>query len=264
MTRQRADVLVVEQGLAESRNRAQSLILSGVVLDQHDNRIEKPGQNLDAAIELHLKGQPLPYVSRGGLKLAHALDTFSVSISERLCLDVGASTGGFTDCLLQRGAARVFALDVGYNQLAWRIREDTRVEVLERTNIRKLSALPGAPAIDVVVVDVSFISLRTVIPHALRLCTPESIFVALVKPQFEVGRQNIGKGGIVRDPEVRSRCLTEMQEFWTTLGFSAMQSTNSPITGTKGNHEFLLSGMAPKKAQLEIVAHKADSAKLSR
>src|SRR5579864_5259481 len=202
--KKRLDVLLVERGLAESRTQAQAFVLAGLVAG-HD----KPGEQVDEAVELELKGRP-PYVSRGGEKLAHALDALGVDPSGLDCLDVGASTGGFTDVLLQRGAARVIAVDVGYGQLHERLRSDPRVTVLERTNARALEELPFAPQL--VVCDVSFISVRVALPAVFRLAAPGWQAVVLVKPQFEAGRADVGKGGVVRDEAVRARVVREVAE----------------------------------------------------
>jgi len=240
MTRQRADVLLVEQGLAPTRSRAQALILAGAVMRGPDRKVEKPGELVDDSIELSLRGDPLPYVSRGGLKLAAALDAFGVDPTGRTCLDVGASTGGFTDCLLQRGARRVYAVDVGYGQLAWKLRQDPRVVVLERVNIRNLDPALVPEPCELVVIDASFISLGIVVPASLRFAAPGATLVALVKPQFEVGPKDVGKGGIVRDPVARERALAEVRDSCAKLGLGGLESIDSPILGAKGNHEYLL------------------------
>jgi 23S rRNA (cytidine1920-2'-O)/16S rRNA (cytidine1409-2'-O)-methyltransferase len=246
--KERADVLVVEQGLAETRSRAQALILAGAIVvvttsataATQERRVDKAGEMLPADATLRLKGEPLPYVSRGGLKLAAALDHFAVNPLERTCLDIGASTGGFTDCLLQRGASRVYAVDVGYNQLAWQIRENPRVVVIERENIRTLDASRIPDPVSLTVIDVSFISLALVIPHAVKFMAPGAELVALVKPQFEVGRGDVGKGGIVRDATARTRALENVALMIAEQGFTASGTIDSPILGAKGNHEFLL------------------------
>lgn len=240
----RADILVVEQGLAPSRARAQALILAGaVVVMGEDRRVEKPGQLLGEATELRLKDQPIPYVSRGGLKLAAALQRYAIDVRGAVCLDVGASTGGFTDCLLQKGAARVYALDVGYNQLAWSIRQDPRVVVIERCNIRLADDSVIPERCDAIVIDVSFISLRLVLPKVLRFARPGSRLVALVKPQFEVGPQALGKHGVVRDEAARQGALDDMVAEARALGLADIVTMPSPIVGAKGNHEFLLSAL---------------------
>ena len=252
MGRRRADLLVVEQGLALSRARAQALILAGVVLGQGEQRVEKPGQLLDEGVSLTLKGQPLKYVSRGGLKLEAALSQFTVDVSDRVCLDVGASTGGFTDCLLQHGAKRVYAVDVGYGQLAWQLRQDPRVVVIERSNIRTLEPSAISELCQLVVIDVSFISLKLVVPRALVWAAPEARLVALVKPQFEVGRREVGKRGVVRDPAARQRVLQEVVAMVESQGIVDVATMVSPLLGAEGNEEFLLSGrMLPRCGSLE-------------
>ncbi len=243
MAKRRADLLVVEQGLAATRNKAQALILAGAILGPNDHRIDKPGQLLGEEVTLHLKGDPLPYVSRGGLKLEAALDAFDIEVRDRVCLDVGASTGGFTDCLLQRGAARVYAVDVGYGQLAWSVRRDPRVITIERANIRHLEPARVPEPCGLVVIDVSFISLTVVIPVALRFAGPGAVLVALVKPQFEVGRDRIGKGGIVRDETARTEALQRIEALVSELGLREVRTIDSPITGAKGNHEYLLTAI---------------------
>jgi 23S rRNA (cytidine1920-2'-O)/16S rRNA (cytidine1409-2'-O)-methyltransferase len=243
----RADLALLEQGLAPSREKARALILAGEVL-AGDRPIDKAGDLVDETAELRLRSAPMPYVSRGGIKLAHALDTFGVEVRDLVALDVGASTGGFTDCLLQRGAARVYCVDVGQGQLDWKIASDARVRVLDRTTIRLAGPdlLPERAA--VVVIDVSFISLRLVLPALPPLALPGAPVVALVKPQFEVGRADVGKGGIVRDEAARARALDEVRAAAVALGFTAIADTVSPITGGKGNVEFLLHLRAPAGA----------------
>lgn len=237
--RVRADKLLVERGLVTSRERAQALILSGAVFSG-EQRIEKPGERLPAEAPLEIRGAELPYVSRGGVKLAHALDTFGVTVQGRVALDVGASTGGFTDCLLQRGAARVYAIDVGYGQLAWKLRTDPRVSLFERTNIRHFNPgrLPEQPSL--AVIDVSFISLRLVLPAVLPLLCSGAELLPLVKPQFEVGRERVGRGGVVRDPEARREAVTSIRQFAEELGLVCRGETASPIPGPKGNVEYFL------------------------
>ena len=242
--RRRADVLAVEQGLAPSRERARALILADEIL-AGDRPIAKAGDLLLPTIELRLRSAPMPYVSRGGLKLAHALDSFRIDPSGRVALDVGASTGGFTDCLLQRGAARVYCVDVGQGQLAWKLASDPRVRVLDRTNIRLATAELLPEVVDLAVIDVSFISLRLVLPAVAPLVTPGAPVIALVKPQFEVGRAAVGKGGIVRDEAARAGALRDVAAFAAQLGFTVVADTPSPITGGKGNVEFLLHLRSP-------------------
>jgi 23S rRNA (cytidine1920-2'-O)/16S rRNA (cytidine1409-2'-O)-methyltransferase len=230
--KRRLDVLLVERGLAESRTQAQALVLAGRVPGY-----DKPGTQVDDGAELEIE-QPPPYVSRGGEKLAHALEALAVDPSGRDCLDVGASTGGFTDVLLQRGAARVIALDVGYGQLHERLRRDERVVVLERQNVREIGELPFAP--ELVVADVSFISLRLALPPALALAQPGWEAVVLVKPQFEAGRAEVGKGGVVRDVDVRRRVVREIAA--AALGWEAETAgvVDSGLPGPKGNREVFL------------------------
>jgi 23S rRNA (cytidine1920-2'-O)/16S rRNA (cytidine1409-2'-O)-methyltransferase len=235
--KERLDNLLVIRGLAQSRAKAQSLILAGQVF-AGEERLDKAGKLVPADIELRIK-EPLPYVSRGGLKLAAALDHFKIDVTGMLCLDIGASTGGFTDCLLQRGAARVVALDVGYGQLAWKLREDPRVEVRENVNARYLSPDDFEQRFDIVVVDVSFISLRIILPVIPPLVRPEATIIALIKPQFEVGRGEVGKGGIVRDEANQKRVVSEIIDFAQTLGMAALGVIQSPILGAEGNREFL-------------------------
>lgn len=240
--RERADILVVRQGLADSHARAQALILAGAILDERDQRIDKPGQLLDLATTLKRKGQRLKYVSRGGLKLEAALDAFAVDPAGCTCLDVGASTGGFTDCLLQRGAAKVYAVDVGYGQIAWSLRQDPRVVVIERCNIRTAPDELLPEPVDLIVFDLSFISLRVVLERALRFAKPVARLVALVKPQFEVGRERVGKGGIVRDAAAREEVVAAVGHELTQLGLTDVRHIVSPIQGADGNIEFLIQG----------------------
>jgi len=230
--KKRLDVLLVERGLVESRTQAQALVLAGLVPGY-----EKPGQQVDEAAELTLKARPA-YVSRGGEKLAHALDALGVDPAGLDCLDVGASTGGFTDVLLQRGAARIVALDVGYGQLHPRLRGDPRVTVLERTNVRVVDELPFAP--ELVVCDVSFISVRVALPAALRLAAPGWNALVLVKPQFEAGRADVGKGGVVREPAVRARVVRDVAEAALGWGASTLAVVDSGLPGPKGNRELFL------------------------
>jgi 23S rRNA (cytidine1920-2'-O)/16S rRNA (cytidine1409-2'-O)-methyltransferase len=241
VTRKRLDVVLVERGLAESRAQAQALVMAGLVPGH-----EKPGEQVDESIPLEVE-RPPPYVSRAGFKLANALDAFGIDPAGLGCLDLGASTGGFTDVLLQRGAARVIALDVGHGQLHPRIRNDPRVTVLERTNARALEELPFAPQL--VTCDVSFISIRTALPPALRLAAPGWRALVLVKPQFEAGRAEVGKG-VVRDPAAWQRVLREVAE--AALGWQAQVAgvVDSGLPGPKGNHEFVLHLVAADPPEL--------------
>jgi 23S rRNA (cytidine1920-2'-O)/16S rRNA (cytidine1409-2'-O)-methyltransferase len=238
--RQRADQLLVECGLAESRAKAQALILAGRVY-AGTRRVDKAGQQVAEDAPLEVKGQDHPWVSRGGLKLVAALDRFAIEPAGLVCLDVGASTGGFTDVLLARGAARVYAVDVGHGQLAWRLRRDPRVVVLERTNARYLGTEQVPEPVDLVVCDASFIGLRTVLPAPLALTRPGAGLVALVKPQFEVGKDRVGKGGVVRDPALHEEVCRRIADWLEGLpGWSVLGLTESPITGPRGNREFLI------------------------
>jgi 23S rRNA (cytidine1920-2'-O)/16S rRNA (cytidine1409-2'-O)-methyltransferase len=249
MARVRLDKRVVDLGLAPSRERAQALILAGqVVVDDH--AAAKAGQLVDEGAEVRIKGEPMPYVSRGGLKLARALDHFAVDVRGRRALDVGASTGGFTDVLLQRGAAAVAALDVGHNQLAWKLRSDPRVTVLEGRNARHLRAdeLPFAP--EVIVCDVSFISLELVLPALVAVAADARWMICLVKPQFEVGRGEVGKGGVVRDPAKRSAAVDKIAACARSLGCEVVGVVESPIAGPAGNIEYLLA-LRPPERQLQ-------------
>lgn len=240
MPSMRADQLVVEQGLAPTRAKAQALILAGAIVADNDRRVEKPGERLEPTVTLRRKGEPMPFVSRGGLKLDAALEHFGIGVRDQVCLDVGASTGGFTDCLLQRGARRVYSVDVGYGQMAWQLRQDPRVVLMERTNIRHIQKDALPEICSRVVADVSFISLRLVIPPVLALVGPGAMFVCLVKPQFEVGREHVGKGGIVRDNNARQQALDDTVAAFSALKLDVLGTMASPITGAKGNCEFLL------------------------
>jgi len=239
VTKERLDKLLVDRGLAASRERARALILAGlVVVGEH--AVDKAGARVETAATIRLRGADLPYVSRGGVKLAHALQVFAIEVGGRVALDVGASTGGFTDCLLQHGAARVFAVDVGYGQLAWKLREDSRVVCLERTNIRRLDTATLGVLPDLAVIDASFISLDKVLPATLALLAPGAEIVALIKPQFEVGRGQVGKGGVVRDPGQHAAVVDRTRNTAETLGCTVLGVTDSPLLGQKGNREFLI------------------------
>ena len=238
--KQRADLLLVALGLAESRARAQALILAGKVFSD-TKRVEKAGDLLADGAPLEVRGQDHPWVSRGGLKLAHALAHFGLNPAGRVCLDLGASTGGFTDVLLQHGAARVYAVDVGHGQLAWKLRQDSRVVVLEKTNARYLDATAIPEAIGALVCDASFIGLRTILPAPLALCAPGAFAVALIKPQFEAGPGQVGKGGVVRDAALHRSICAMIADWWAALpGWQVLGITESPITGPEGNKEFLI------------------------
>lgn len=242
--KQRLDQMLVDRGLAESRTRAQALVLSGNVFSG-EKRLDKPGTQLAADIALEVRGKDHPWVSRGGLKLAHAIDAFSLSPEGAACIDVGASTGGFTHVLLENGAARVYAVDVGHGQLAWSLRNDERVVVLERTNARHLTAEHIPEPVDWVVCDASFIGLATVLPAAMALTKPGGRLVTLIKPQFEAGRENVGKGGVVRDPEVHAAVCARVKQWVEGQGWQVQGIVESPIKGPEGNVEFLLSAQRP-------------------
>ena len=240
MGKTRLDVALVERGLAETRAAAQRLVMAGLVFS-NERRLDKPGHAVAADTPLEVRGQPHPYVSRGGLKLEKGLDHFAIPVAGRIALDVGSSTGGFTDLMLQRGAAKVYAIDVGTNQLAWKLRQDPRVVSMERTNMRDVTRNEVPDPIDLVVCDASFIGLRTVLPAALALAAPGAHLVALIKPQFEVGRGRVGKGGIVRDPELhREVCDTIVGWLGEQPGWSVLGLADSPIEGADGNREFLV------------------------
>lgn len=238
--KQRADQLVVARGLAASRSRAQALIMAGEVY-AGTRRVAKPGEQLAADAALTLKGRDHPWVSRGGCKLAAALETFGVDPGGATAADLGASTGGFTDVLLQHGAARVYAIDVGYGQLAGTLRQDPRVVVLERTNARYLTAAQVPEGLDLIVCDASFIGLETLLPAPLALAAPGARLIALIKPQFEVGRGEVGKGGVVRDPGQHDAVCARIRDWLAARpGWSVQGLTRSPVTGPEGNAEFLV------------------------
>lgn len=240
MPKQRADLALVERGLVESRARAQALIIAGKVFSE-TRRIDKPGQPVAEDTPLEVKGQEHPWVSRGGMKLSHALEFFGLDPQGRVGVDVGASTGGFTDVLLHHGAAKVYAVDVGHGQLAWKLRSDDRVVVLEKTNARRLDASLILEPPGVVVCDASFIGLSTVLPAALSLAAPGAWAVALIKPQFEAGPEKVGKGGVVRDPAVHEEVCERVRGWWSALpGWAVLGIEPSPILGPEGNREFLI------------------------
>lgn len=237
--KERLDVLLVERGYFESREKAKAAIMAGLVL-QGTERLEKAGTKVPRDAELTVKGAPHPYVSRGGLKLEKAIRSFGIDLTDAVMLDIGASTGGFTDCALQHGAKYVYAIDVGYNQLDWSLRQDERVKVLERTNFRHMTPeqLEG-PAPGFATIDVSFISLKLILPALCGMLLEGGGTVALIKPQFEAGREQVGKSGVVRDADVHASVLREVLHFADGLGFSLRNLTYSPITGGEGNIEFL-------------------------
>lgn len=235
----RLDRLLVERGIAESRERGHALILSGQVLVD-GQKVEKAGSLVPEGADIRILGEQMPYVSRGGLKLEAALREFMIDVTGTTALDVGASTGGFTDCLLQHGARKVYAVDVGYGQMAWKLRQDPRVVLIERTNIREITPSHIPEPIDISVIDVSFISLEKVIPSILRFLKPDSGIIALIKPQFEVGKEQVGKGGIVRDEAARTAAVERLAAFIRDLGLAVKGVIPSPITGQDGNVEYLI------------------------
>ena len=233
----RIDQILVDRGLAESREKAKALLLAGSVT-VNGHRIDKPGQSVDPESEIEIEAK-LPYVSRGGLKLEKALDHFQIDVAGKTCLDVGASNGGFTDCLLQRGAARVHAVDVGKGQLDWKLRGDSRVTVREGINARYLKLDDVGEPVDLVAMDVSFISATLIVPNLAAVLKPDGAMIILIKPQFEVGREQVGKGGIVRDPAMHNAACDRVRAAVEALGFRTA-ITDSPILGAEGNREFLL------------------------
>jgi len=236
----RLDLAVVQKGLASSRQRAQALIMAGKIL-VNNQPVDKPGTRILTEDELLLKGEEIAYVSRGGLKLEAAVKSFVLDLAGLVCLDVGASTGGFTDCLLQHGAERVYAVDVGYGQLAWKLRQDSRVIVIERTNIRYMPPETLPESVDLVTIDASFISLKIVIPAVLKFLKSDARILALIKPQFEVGKGKVGKGGVVRDPLLHDEVLRDLTVFFSDMGLLKESVICSPVLGPKGNREFLMS-----------------------
>ena len=237
--KKRLDVLLTERNLAESRAKAQAIIMAGLVYVQ-GQKADKPGISYEENVDIEVRGEVCPYVSRGGLKLEKALRDFQVDPTGFVCSDSGASTGGFTDCLLQQGAKKVFAIDVGYGQLDWKIRSDPRVVVMERTNIRYVTPEQLGEPLDLSVVDVSFISLKIVLPAIQALLKPGmGQVLCLIKPQFEAGRDQVGKKGVVRDPQIHKQVLDDFVELAATLGFTILGLTFSPVKGPEGNIEFL-------------------------
>ena len=235
----RLDKLLVDRGLAPTRERARAVILSGIVLVNEERR-DKAGVLIPADAVIRIKGEDHPYVSRGGVKLKGALANFGVAVRGLICLDVGASTGGFTDCLLQEGAAKVYAIDVGYGQLAWRLRQDPRVTSIERTNIRYFDGRGLDEPIDFAVIDTSFISLKLVVPAVLRLIRADAVLLALIKPQFEVGRAAVEKHGVVRNPELHEQVIKGMKAFFDQTELRVLGTCQSPILGPAGNREFFI------------------------
>jgi len=260
--KKRLDVLLVEQGYADTRTKAQAIIMSGQVYVQ-GQKADKPGTAYEETVELEVRGAACPYVSRGGLKLEKALRDFGVKPEGYVCSDSGASTGGFTDCLLQQGAKKVFAIDVGYGQLDWKIRSDPRVVVMERTNVRYVTPEQLGEPLDLSVIDVSFISLKIVLPVIKTFLKPgQGQVLCLIKPQFEAGKEKVGKKGVVRDPAVHKEVLDDFVELTKTVGFTILGLTFSPVKGPEGNIEFLAhltlaeeTGIEPDTGALVAQAH---------
>ena len=259
--KKRLDVLLTEQGYADTRSKAQAIIMSGNVY-VNGQKADKPGVSYEETVELEVRGAVCPYVSRGGLKLEKALRDFGVKPVDYVCSDSGASTGGFTDCLLQQGARKVFAIDVGYGQLDWKIRSDERVVVMERTNIRYVTPEDLGEPLDLSVIDVSFIGLEIVLPTIKTLLKPTGQVLCLIKPQFEAGKENVGKKGVVRDPKIHKMVLDYFVSLVDSLGFKILGLTFSPVKGPEGNIEFLghltldeVEGIRPDTASVVEQAH---------
>ena len=259
--KKRLDVLLTEQGYADTRSKAQAIIMAGSVYVD-GQKADKPGISYEETVSIEVRGESCPYVSRGGLKLEKALRDFGVKPEGFVCSDSGASTGGFTDCLLQQGAKKVFAIDVGYGQLDWKIRSDPRVVVMERTNIRYVTPEDMGEPLDLSVIDVSFISLKIVLPAIKQLLKTDGQVLCLIKPQFEAGREKVGKKGVVRDPEIHKEVLDTFVELADSLGFTILGLTFSPVKGPEGNIEFLAhltladrEGIRPDTAQVVADAH---------
>ena len=239
MAKQRADQMLVDRGLVESRTRAQALIMAGLVFAD-TRKVDKPGQTFPVDVPIEVRGRDHPWVSRGGVKLAHGLAAFGWAVDGAIAIDVGSSTGGFTDVLLTGGAVRVYAVDSGTNQLAWKLRQDPRVVVLEQTSARILTAAQIPEPVDLIVCDASFIGLAKVLERPLTFATPAARLLALIKPQFEAGREEVGKGGVVRDPVVHQRVCDEVAAWLEATGWQVEGLIPSPITGPEGNVEFLV------------------------
>ena len=237
--KQRLDLMLVAKGLAPSRTRAQAMVMAGKVL-VNNRPVDKPGYSVSPNDTVDLKGTDIAYVSRGGLKLETALHNLELDVTGAVCIDVGASTGGFTDCLLQHGAERVYAVDVGYGQLAWKLRQDSRVIVIERTNVRHMAPDAVPTPVDLVTIDVAFISLKIVVPAIVKFLKPAASILALIKPQFEVGKGQVGKGGVVREPELHQQVIMDLSDFFGTLRLTPQSVYPSPVLGPKGNREFFI------------------------
>jgi 23S rRNA (cytidine1920-2'-O)/16S rRNA (cytidine1409-2'-O)-methyltransferase len=239
LKRRRIDLILVERGLISNRQRAQAVIMAGQV--RIGGRVvDKPGTPVSEDAEIDIAGEDHPYASRGGVKLEGALKGYGIDVSGCVCLDIGASTGGFTDCLLRSGARRVYAVDVGYGQLAWRLRQDPRVILIERMNIRHMPPAAIPEPVDLITIDVSFISLKIVVPAALRFLAKSGHILALIKPQFEVGKGKVGKGGVVKDPAQHAQVIADLDPYFRSLGLDCSKAIPSPIEGPKGNKEFFM------------------------
>lgn len=239
MAKERIDVLLVEKGFFESREKAKASIMAGIVY-ANEQKVDKAGEEVPVDAVLEVRGNVCPFVSRGGLKLAKAVKSFEINLTDKVCIDIGASTGGFTDCMLQNGAKKVFSIDVGYGQFAWKLRQDPRVVCMERTNIRYVTLNNLGESVDFASIDVSFISLTKVLPVAFALTKENGEVVCLIKPQFEAGREQVGKKGVVRDPAVHKEVIEKIIKFSESLGFVVKAFSFSPIKGPEGNIEFLL------------------------
>ncbi|KDR94115.1 23S rRNA (cytidine1920-2'-O)/16S rRNA (cytidine1409-2'-O)-methyltransferase [Peptoclostridium litorale DSM 5388] len=237
--KKRIDVLLFEKGLVESRERAKTTVMAGIVLVDNQ-KVDKPGTKVDEDADIRVKGKVMPFVSRGGLKLDKAIKKFDIDLEDKICMDIGASTGGFTDCMLQNGAKRVYSIDVGYGQLAWKLRSDERVVCMERTNIRNVTSEDIQDKADFASIDVSFISLKLVIPVVRELIRENACIVALIKPQFEAGKENVGKKGVVRDKKVHADVINTIVDFVQETGFEVLGIDFSPVKGPEGNIEYLL------------------------
>jgi 23S rRNA (cytidine1920-2'-O)/16S rRNA (cytidine1409-2'-O)-methyltransferase len=251
--KKRLDMMLVEKGLAQSRQRAQALIMTGNVL-VNNIPADKAGTAVSDADMIVIRGGDIPYVSRGGLKLEAALREFNVNPQGWVCLDVGASTGGFTDCLLQHGAKRVYAADVGYGQLAWKLRQDSRVVAIERTNIRYMPEEALPEKVDLITIDASFISLKIIVPCVLKFMKKDAIILALIKPQFEVGKGRVGKGGVVRDAALHEEVIASLSDFFAQMAICCESVISSPIEGPKGNKEFMayLKSQVPRLSDADL------------
>ena len=248
--KERLDVLLVEKGYIATREKAKKMIMAGLVF-VNGQREDKAGTKIELTAKIHVKKDPNPYVSRGGLKLQKAIQTFDINLEETICMDVGASTGGFTDCMLQHGATKVFSVDVGYGQFDWKLRQDARVVCLEKTNVRYITEAEITDMLDFVSIDVSFISLKKVLPAVFALMKEASKIVCLIKPQFEAGRDKIGKKGVVRDPKVHQEVIESIIQTFTITGLKVLGLSYSPITGPEGNIEYLICAQKDMERMME-------------